>query len=434
MKKWLSGFIGLVLLSLVLMACSGGSESSGGESDVDIPEGATEVVMWNLFAGGDAEYMQNIVDAFNESQSEYFVNNIMQENAEYYTKLLTSIGAGKGPDLAIAHTHVLPELVSQGLVQDLDSIGEEVGVKWDEFNQNILDATIYEDKHYAVPMDTHAQIMYINNKLVAEAGLLNEDGTLKMEKTPEGYVEFYQTLRDTLPEDKIPFAFSSSGSDPYWTWWTFYSQMGGRGILTEDSLENPKYDLDVDNAVKAAFFVNSLYHDNEIIPLNISDFYSEFQSENAATMNTGVWATGTWESTDGLEFTPMPIPTIFGEDAAWGSSHTFVLPYYQKADEAAQKGAVEFMNFAADHGAMWAQAGHIPSKTTVVESEEFQELPYRSEYAEVASYVNFVDRNIYARGLEEIVIRHLDTIWSGEATPEEAFAAMETEVKDLIGE
>lgn len=433
MKKWLNILLGLVLVAFLLSACSGSGEDEGsGKSDVVVPEGATEVVMWNLFGGGDAKYMQDIVDKFNESQSDIFVNNIMQENAEYYTKLITSTGAGKGPDLAIAHTHVLPELVNQGLITGLDDIATDVGVKWKEFNTNILDATIYDGVHYAVPMDTHAQIMYVNNKLVGEAGLLKDDGSIKMEQTPEGYVEFFKTLQENLPKDKMPFAFSSAGSDPYWLWWTFYTQMGGRGIVTEDDLDHAEYDLDVEKAVKAASFVKSLYHKNEFIPMNISDFYSVFQSNKAATMTTGVWATGIWETTKGLDFTPMPTPNIFGQKGTWGDSHTFVLPYNQDADEKVQKAAVEFMKFATNHGAMWAKAGHIPAKTTVVESEEFKELPFRSEYAEVANYVNFVDHTIYARGIEAIIIRNLDTIWSGESTAEEAFSTIEKEVKDLI--
>ncbi|WP_232620979.1 extracellular solute-binding protein, partial [Virgibacillus salexigens] len=92
--------------------------------------------MWYLFAGGDAEYMQNIVDEFNASQNEFYVNNIQQEIEEYYTKLITSLGAGKGPDIAISHSHTLPELVDLGILQHLDGYAEEVGVQWDEFNTN----------------------------------------------------------------------------------------------------------------------------------------------------------------------------------------------------------------------------------------------------------------------------------------------------------
>ncbi|RCW77353.1 extracellular solute-binding protein [Saliterribacillus persicus] len=422
----------LLSLLLVLTACSGSGGSEEVAPEVELPEGTTEVVMWNLFGGGDAEYMEETVDAFNESQDEYYVNNVMQEFEEYYTKLLTSIGAGKGPDLAISHSHVLPELVSQGLVVDMTDIAADVGVSWEEFNQNILDATVYENQHFAIPIDTHAQIMYVNNELVEEAGLMNDDGSIDIEESPEGYIEFFKTLDEKLPEEKIPFSFSSTGSDPYWLWWAMYSQLGGDHILTEDNLENPTYDIDLEKAKKAAEYVQSLYQEHEIIPLNIADFYSEFQSGNAATTTTGVWATGIWETTEDLEFTPLPIPNVFGEQATWASSHTLILPYYEDADTEVQKGAVEFMKFATDNGAMWAEAGHIPSKDSVIESEEFQELPYRSDYAEVADYVNFVDRNIYARGIEEIITRNLDSIWSGEVGVEEAFSSIETEIKDLI--
>ncbi|AMQ06232.1 extracellular solute-binding protein [Sporosarcina psychrophila] len=424
MKKWLTLLMTLVLVTIMLGACS--EESSKGAK---VPEGATEVVLWNLFGGGDADYFQEVVDKYNDSQTDIFVNNIMQENAEYYTKLLTSIGAGKGPDVAIAHTHVIPELVSQGLITELDSFTSN----WEGFNQNILDATVYDGLHYAIPLDTHAQIMYINNKLVAEAGLLNDDGSIKMEETPEGFIDFFSILKEKLPKDKIPLAFSNNGSDPYWMWWAFYTQMGGEAILTDD-IDNPKYALDLDKAIKAADYIKDLYQEHKVIPLNLADFYSDFQTGNAAAMSTGVWATGIWESTDGLDFTPIATPTIFEKEGAWGDSHTLVLPYYNKADQEVQKAAVEFMEFAADNGAIWAKAGHIPSKTTVIESDEFNKLPYRSNYAEVANYVNFADRTIYARGVQDIVIRNLDLLWAGDATAEDVFSTVEKEVKDLIGE
>ncbi|GAE94736.1 N-acetyl-D-glucosamine ABC transport system [Gracilibacillus boraciitolerans JCM 21714] len=329
MKRWILTLLAFGGIFLFVTACSN-SENSDSESeegsDVEVPKGgATEIVMWNLFSGGDAEYMQNMVDKFNEDQSEFFVNNIMQEHSEYYTKLLTSIGAGQGPDVAISHDYILPELVNQGLAVDLGDIASEVGIAWDEFNSNILEATIFDDQHYAVPIDTHAQIMYINNELVGNAGLLNDDGTIKMENSMEGYLEFFHTLKENLPEGgNMPFAFSNSGNDPYWFWWGgLYSQLGGRGITTEDNLENPSYDLDTEKAIQAAEFVQSLYHEEEIIPLNIEDFYSEFQSGNAATITTGVWATGIWEKTDGLDFTPMPIPRIFEQKGVWGKLSYF---------------------------------------------------------------------------------------------------------------
>lgn len=432
MKRFLTAFIGILLVTFALSACSGDSKTDG-DGGKKVPEGRTEVVMWNLFGGGDAEYMEDIVNAYNDSQDVYFVNNVMQEYAEYYTKLLTSIASGKGPDLAIAHSHVLPELVSQGLVTNIDDYASDVGLKWEEYNQNVLDNVVYDGNYYAVPIDTHPEIMYINNDLVKEAGLLNDDGTPMMEETPEGFVEFLTKLKEAMPDGKMAFSFSTAGEDPYRIWWALYNQLGGEHIVDGD-LENPDFVLDKAKAIQAAEYIYDLFHTHELIPLNLADFYSEFQTGNAAVMSTGVWATGIWETTDGLSFTPMAFPNMFGQDAAWASSHTFVLPYYNKVEEDVQKGAVEFMKYATDNGVMWAKAGHIPSKDTVTDSAEFKEMPYRSDYAEVANYVKFVDKTVHARGIQDIVIRNLDTIWSGDASADDAFDTIEKEITDLISD
>ncbi|WP_066194586.1 extracellular solute-binding protein [Gracilibacillus timonensis] len=424
----------VVCCLFLLTACShswllsGGSPNQGGETS----DGRTEVVMWNLFGGGDAEYMQDIVNAFNESQSDYYIHNIMQENAEYYTKLLTSMGAGRGPDIAIAHDYVLAEFVNQDLLFDIGELDQEDVMQWEDFNQNILQSTVFDDKHVAVPIDTHSQIMYVNNELVDGAGLLNEDGSIDMEESPQGFVDFFVTLKGELDGEQMPFALSTNGSDPFWLWWTFYTQLGGEHILSEESIDDTSYALEEDKAIEAAELVRSLFQEHEVIPLNQADFYGNFQSGKSAVITTGVWATGIWETTDGLDFTPMPIPTLFDEEGAWGSSHTLILPAKDEVNEEVVQGAIQFLEFATDHGEMWAKAGHIPSKDTVVESEAFQSIPYRSDYAEVADYVNFLDQTIYTRGLQTVMQENLDRIWSGDISPEEAFDQIERDVEDLI--
>ncbi|WP_077596897.1 extracellular solute-binding protein [Oceanobacillus kimchii] len=422
----------LVFAILTTTGCSSVDRLVRGKS-ADVPEGAIEIKMWNLFAGGDAEFMQTIVDEFNQSQDKYFINNIQQDYDEYYTKLITSLGAGKGPDIAISHSHTLPELVNLGILQPIDHYATEAGVDWTEFNPNILEQTVFDNDHYAIPIDTHPHIMYVNNKALDGAGLINGDGTIKMEETPDGYRDFFGTLKEELPENQFPFAFSTVGMDSYRHWWTFYTQLGGENIVSDD-LNNPKYVLDTEKAIEAAAYMHKFWYEDEVIPLNLADFYTDFQSERAATIATGVWSTGIWEGTEDLEFTAMPIPTIFGEKGAWGGSHTFVLPSYEEIDPDVQLGAVAFMDFATDKGAIWAQAGHIPAKDTVVNSTAFTEMPYREDYAEVANYVNFADRNIYYRGINDIMLRNLDRIWSNEVTPEVAFQQIEKEVKELIGE
>src|SRR5690606_31146506 len=112
-------------------------------------------------------------------------------------------------------------------------------------------------------------------------------------------VSFLKQLKEAMPDGKMAFSFSTSGEDPYRIWWALYNQLGGKHIVDGD-LDNPDYVLDTEKAIQAAQYLYDLYHTHKVIPLNLADFYSEFQTGNAAVMSTGVWATGIWESTDNL--------------------------------------------------------------------------------------------------------------------------------------
>ncbi|KAF9105008.1 hypothetical protein BGX30_008996, partial [Mortierella sp. GBA39] len=192
-----------------------------------------------------------------------------------------------------------------GVATELDDSAKDANIDWSTFNQNILEASVYDDKHYAVPIDTHPFIMYYNKKLLKDAGLLGEDGKPVLEQSGEGFIKFLTTLKEKLPKGKYPFALSSSNDDPFRFWWALYSQQGGNDVVSDDL---KSADIDKEKAVKAADYIKDLYHKYNFIKLNDPDFYKTFQSGNAAIMMTGVWATGTWEKTKGLEFGAMPIP------------------------------------------------------------------------------------------------------------------------------
>ena len=117
--------------------------------------------------------------------------------------------------------------------------------------------------------------------------------------------------------------------------------------------------------------------------------FIKFPKRNSRNDHDGVWTTGTWESTKDFEFGAMPIPKFYDQEATWGDSHTIILPLTQDEDEAKRKAAMIFADWVADNGQVWAKAGHIPSKPSVLEKQEFKDMPYRSDYSEVASVVKF---------------------------------------------
>ncbi|WP_336757917.1 ABC transporter substrate-binding protein [Paenibacillus sp. USHLN196] len=425
------GLLALTLLfslSMVLSACSG---SGNGTGEGDSGDGKVTLSFWTLFDGGDGANMQTLVDEFNKTHPNIEVKNTKLAWGEYYTKLVTAVGNGNGPDIGISHSSRLPDLIDQGVVTELDTPATDADVNWDSYNQNLLDAVTVEGQHYAVPIDTHAFIMFYNKKLLKEAGLLGEDGKPKLEQSADGFVSFLQTLKEKLPAKVTPFALSNNNDDPFRLWWSLYTQLGGNDVISDD-LKSAA--IDKEKGIQAADYIQKLYTEG-YIKKNDPDFYKNFQSGTAAITMTGVWTTGTWESTKDFEFGAMPIPKFYDQEATWGDSHTIILPLTQDEDEAKSKAAMIFADWVADNGQVWAKAGHIPSKPSVLEKQEFKDMPYRSDYSEVASVVKFSKQSTKTAQIrEEVAFKFLNEVWVNKMTPADAMNNMETGIQKILSE
>lgn len=425
------GLLALTLLlsvSMILSACSG---NSGGADDDAASDGKVSLSFWTLFDGGDGANMQALVDEFNKTHPNIEVKNTKLAWGEYYTKLVTAVGNGNGPDIGISHSSRLPDLIDQGVVTELDTPAADAGVDWNSYNQNLLSAVTVDDQHYAVPIDTHAFIMFYNKKLLKEAGLLGEDGKPVLEQSADGFVSFLKTLKEKLPAKVTPFALSNNNDDPFRLWWSLYSQLGGNDVISDD-LKSAA--IDKEKGVKAADYIQKLYTEG-YIKKNDPDFYKNFQSGTAAMTMTGVWTTGTWESTKDFEFGAMPIPKFYDQEATWGDSHTIILPLTQDEDEAKRKAAMIFADWVADNGQVWAKAGHIPSKPSVLEKQEFKDMPYRSDYSEVASVVKFSKKSTKTAQIrEEVAFKFLNEVWVNKMTPADAMNNMEAGIQKILSE
>lgn len=68
------------------------------------------------------------------------------------------------------------------------------------FSQNSLDSVTFDGDVYAVPLDTHAEIMYFNKDILADAGVeLNENGQLDIGSTDEFYAVL-DKIKAVIPE------------------------------------------------------------------------------------------------------------------------------------------------------------------------------------------------------------------------------------------
>ena len=120
-----------------------------------------KLVFWSLFSGGDGGFMDEIIADYNSKGPSREVQSIMLVWADYYTKLQTAVAAGKGPDIGVSHVSKLPELVDQGVVEPIDSYLEQMGFDMSSvYASNSIDSVTFDGQIYAIPLDTHAEILY----------------------------------------------------------------------------------------------------------------------------------------------------------------------------------------------------------------------------------------------------------------------------------
>jgi multiple sugar transport system substrate-binding protein len=414
-------WIHLALLGFgIIFALSGCGDSEASPQIDSQAEKLREPILleyWTPFSGGDNRFMTNMVQRFNEEHADIQVNQTNSRLDDYYSRLRTAILAGDAPDVAIIHTTSLPQFVQNGYIEDVTQPAEQAGIEWSEFNSNIMESAMYDGRTYAIPLDTHALVMYYNKKFLEMSGVLDDDGKPVLESGPEGFIAFLQRIQEAVPADIAPLAQPSTRIDSVWLWWSLYNQLEGGGTFynedrTKAILNNPK-------ALESLEFVNGLY-ESRLIPPNINDAFKLFYDGKAAVLITGMWGTGAFENAKNLDFGVVPVPVIYDHPAVWGDSHTLAIPAHHALTDEKRQAVMTFAGWMVEHGEMWAEAGHVPSMTKVVHSKSFNDLLFRSDYAATANYVSYWPRHVKQWSLIEVLIKEFEKMIYKQQTPQEA--------------
>ncbi|REE81002.1 carbohydrate ABC transporter substrate-binding protein (CUT1 family) [Paenibacillus taihuensis] len=413
-RSWLHLGAIMAILGGLLSGCGGHDEEQEAQPS---KAAAIRIDYWTPFSGGDNQFMTAMVNRFNEEQTGIQIVQTNSRLDDYYSRLRTAILAGNAPDVAIVHTTSMPQFVQNGYIEDLTAPAAEVGLDWKQFNPNILASTVYNGHSFAVPLDTHALVMYYNKAYLRQAGLLDDADKPVIGQGPEGFHAFLQQIKKSVPSDVAPLAEPSTRIDSVWLWWSLYNQMKGGGAMysadgTKAAFDNPK-------SLQALKFIHQLNSEG-LIPPNINDSFKLFSDGKAAVLFLGMWATGALEHVKGLDFGVIPVPKLYDQPSAWGDSHTLAIPKKSDMSDEKQKAIMTFIKWMVEHGEMWAEAGHVPSMTKVVKDKAFNELKYRSDYAAVANYVAYWPRNVKQWSIIEILIGEFEKMNYNQQTPEQA--------------
>ncbi|TYP79773.1 ABC transporter substrate-binding protein [Paenibacillus methanolicus] len=409
--------------SLLLTGCSQNGAQAEDAGAAASP--AIQLEYWTPFSGGDNVFMTELVDQFNEEHEGIQVVQMNSRLDDYYSRLRTAILSGNAPDVAVIHATSLPQFVQNGYIEELSAPAKEAGLDFGVFNPSVLKATQFQGRVFAVPLDTHVLVMYYNKTFLAQAGVLNEEGKPVIAPGEAGFTAFLERIRQAVPADVAPLAQPSTRIDSVWLWWSLYNQIEGGGTFYNAA--GTQAAIDNSAALKALNYIHGLYQSG-LIPPDIPDAFKLFHEGKSAVLITGVWATGALEKTGGLNFGVVPLPTLYDKPAAWADSHTLTIPTRHELQPEKRQAAMTFMKWIAEHGAKWSEAGHVPSVSSIVQTEAFRALNYRSDYAAAANSVSFWPKHTKQWSFIEMIIRQFERMHYGEQTPQQTLRAASAQI------
>lgn len=221
MKKRMSALLSvMMLISVMLSACGGGSADGGSGKKV------INVALWD----------ENVKDTLNETIKIYNrkfpdveVKVTYTPWADYWTKLKTSLAGNSGPDVFWMNGPNFHSYASTGLIKDLQPLIEKSNVDTSAYTKALVDLYSYNGNLHGLPYFLDSIGLFYNKELFDKAGVPYPDETWTWE---------------TLEENAAKLTDKSSGVygfiapiDSQIGYYNFIHQAGGF-VISEDKTKS----------------------------------------------------------------------------------------------------------------------------------------------------------------------------------------------------
>ncbi|MCA1653123.1 MAG: ABC transporter substrate-binding protein [Sphingomicrobium sp.] len=386
-------------------------------------------------AEGECGIMTTLINRFNAENPDVHVDvNVVAWPG--YAQLSAQIAARDPPDLVTMHQGVLTDYAARGLVEPVEPMLRQAGLKPDDFTDAGRRGVTKNGAMYGVPWDTIGGLFHINTALFAKAGLLRA-GKPVLPTSPR---ELLAQARQFKERTGTPYFIQSEVNDPATQVRNLYTY-----LLAQDAVIFPD-----------AHHIRLTTHQaKEIVTLfkTINDQHlSTLNQDTPAAINSflngqgGIYPTGTWmigsfqaeSETPGRplyrSYAVFPYPRLWGHPAAFVDGHSWVMPK-RKRSPATRAAIARFLAFMAAHNFDWSRTGHVSAMKAVVASAAFKQLPHRADIAPLAEIGRPLPGTIRRQGaIEGILGEELAAAISGQKPVAQALADAERRTNTLLAQ
>ena len=353
-----------------------------------------------------------------------------------YPQLTAQVAAKDPPDIVSMHSGVIADYAAKGLLQPVDDILRDAGINPAGFTEASRKAVTINGHVYGLPWDTHGGLYHVNLALFRKAGLMRGDEPI----LPTSAEELLQQARQFKARTGKPYLIQSLVGDPAYQTRNLYTY-----LMAHDSVIFPDADhvrLRTPEARKIMNFyrrinVEKLGTLNQDTPAAIATF----MNGEGGIYPTGTWMIGQFEQESNTPGRPLhnnyavyPYPRLWGRDALFVSGHVWVVPARERTRE--QRAALaRFFRFMAAHNFDWVRTGHLPAFTSILDSQQFKQLPHRPEIAPLATFgqplPGYVQRQ---SAIEGLIGEEMAAAVNGQKSVDRALADAERRVNEMLAQ
>jgi multiple sugar transport system substrate-binding protein len=330
------------------MAATGGAALAAAAPRPSVAQAKPTITYWNGLTGADGKVMDELIDRFTRETGIRLEQQRIQW-ADLYAKLQVSVPAGEGPDLALIHTVEVPHFAHDGILEAIDdgALGSR-GFRGEDYLPATWQGGVFGGKRYSLPLDVPQHVLYLNTKVMKDAGLAG--------RVPGGRDELVQMAKQIAKGDTFGFAIGTQNPGRYT--WGFHNLLWQNGTniyapdLKRSALTEPA-------AIEVAEFWGSLHG-----PLKIAPPANASCRDAFIAGKLGMWLAGSWNFTGlrdaKVDFTVAPVPRFYKQPVVWTMPHQFTFPKPKAADRAKRDAAWTHIRWMTDHVADWTlKAGQV---------------------------------------------------------------------------
>jgi len=387
-----------------------------------------DISFWNPFTGPDGVVIEKMVNDFNSTTGKekgVKVNLLIVPWAEYYTKLTVAISSGTAPNLAIAHSHRIPGFVKEGALLEFNTAYlASIGLKKQDFVPALWKAGEIGGRRYGIPIDAFPRHLYYDRNLFKQKGL-------NPEKPPQTLDELIETATKLTDPQKGIWGlwFSLSGAwvarDFYSYFWQFEPN-----LLAPNKREVSSNFTEV--AKKVFQIQTDFIRKYKVTPSEPTSYGALFGQGKLGIAVSQITELLMLEQMEGLDFSAAPMPLFGKQRATFALGHNFILPKGKGQTPEKIRAVNAFIEWFLRNSLEWVKGGKIPASLTLMKDKRFSELRIQSIVASQVDYMKLPPLIPEAPGIDDIIIRNGEAIYSGKSSIDEAVNRMASEIKELL--